>query len=320
MIALPTLAAALAAASLRIAVALPPFWSQYGFDPAHTGQSSFPGPQGPAVKQLWSFAANDQFVSSAVVDGNGNAYVGALDSNLYALNGTSGLPLWQATVNSSVIYTPILGLGGTVVVVTSSAGNVAALEAATGKQRWENATGAITAPTLGDNHLLLTTGNSIIAADFSTGAQIWTYTTVRNGFPTGGSGAAFDGLYVQFVNPCADYPGYCGTVSSWNIPVNGGSGSSVTVPSFGKPGFVSIIDGTGQLFYNSGDDTIRSGSVNSLLWSVPIASIGSPAVSTTLGLVYVGANDFNVYALNSTSGATVWTYKTQAAGVLILPC
>ncbi len=64
--------------------------------------------------------------------------------------------------------------------------------------------------------------------------------------------------------------------------------------------------------YNPYESILSIDSVKSLWvkWSLPTGGIinGSPAVAN--GVVYVGSNDFNVYALNARTGVKLWTFPT----------
>ena len=63
--------------------------------------------------------------------------------------------------------------------------------------------------------------------------------------------------------------------------------------------------------WNPNETRIGVNNVNSLglLWSYPNMFVGSsPAVAN--GVVYVGSYDYNVYALNATTGVKLWSYST----------
>ena len=57
----------------------------------------------------------------------------------------------------------------------------------------------------------------------------------------------------------------------------------------------------------------RNASTGALLWSYTAGNrVGcSPAVAN--GVVYVGSDDHNLYALNARTGALLWSYKTGGA-------
>ena len=71
---------------------------------------------------------------------NAVVYVGSYDSNVYALNATTGTKLWNCATGDSVLSSPAVSNG--VVYVGSNDNNVYALNAATGAKLWNYATGS----------------------------------------------------------------------------------------------------------------------------------------------------------------------------------
>ena len=79
---------------------------------------------------------------------------------------------------------------------------------------------------------------------------------------------------------------------------------------------------------HTGYSTSTAPSTNQTLWKYSTSSaVNSPVVAD--GIVYVGSDDYNVYALNATTGALIWTYTTGwsvyscpavAGGVVYVGC
>jgi len=48
-----------------------------------------------------------------------------------------------------------------------------------------------------------------------------------------------------------------------------------------------------------------------LKWSYPAGDVGTSSPTTANGVVYIGSQDHNVYALSARSGALLWSYRTR---------
>ena len=64
---------------------------------------------------LWEFETEGQ-VSDPAIGFNGMVYVGSTDNNLYAINGKSGVKLWEFKTGGIVSSSPAIGSDGTVYV------------------------------------------------------------------------------------------------------------------------------------------------------------------------------------------------------------
>lgn len=91
-------------------------------------QVAFPGRSG----MLFPMAA---FYGSPIVGRDGDIYIGSMDFNFYAVNGTNGTPRWARSTPDWILSTPAIGADHTV-YVGSYAGGFGALDAATGATRW----------------------------------------------------------------------------------------------------------------------------------------------------------------------------------------
>ena len=70
----------------------------------------------------------------------------------------------------------------------------------------------------------------------------------------------------------------------------------------------------GMVYVGSLDDNIYAlnATTGALLWSYTTGSIVASSPAVANGMVYVGSEDDNVYALNATTGALLWSYTTGA--------
>jgi len=66
---------------------------------------------------LWEFETGDAIVfSSPAIGSDGTIYVGSHDKKLYAINGKSGVKLWEFETGGSVDSSLVIGSDGTVYV------------------------------------------------------------------------------------------------------------------------------------------------------------------------------------------------------------
>ena len=64
---------------------------------------------------LWEFETGDNVSSSPAIGPDGTVYVGSWDNKLYAINGKSGVKLWEFKTGG-VVSSPAIGSDGTVYV------------------------------------------------------------------------------------------------------------------------------------------------------------------------------------------------------------
>ena len=88
---------------------------------------------------LWQFTTGADMGAAPAVD-SGVVYFGSEDSNVYALNASTGAKLWQFATGNIVVSAPAVDNG--VVYVSSVDANVYALNASTGAKLWQFTTGS----------------------------------------------------------------------------------------------------------------------------------------------------------------------------------
>ncbi len=57
-----------------------------------------------------------------------------------------------------------------------------------------------------------------------------------------------------------------------------------------------------------------------LIWKFSTGDGGWTAPAVVDGVVYIGSDDHNVYALNSTTGAKLWNYTTGSLVTIVTRC
>jgi uncharacterized repeat protein (TIGR01451 family) len=226
---------------------------------------------------------------------NGVVYFGSFDDGnviLYALNASTGAELWSFnTGGGDVITSPAVANG--VVYIGSVGGTVYAINASTGAQLWSYATGVPVAisPAIANGVVYVGSNDDergekdFFALNASTGALLWSFEGV--GPPT------------SFTSPAV---------------ANGVV-------------YVAAADGLDRSY----DLYALNASTGALLWSFQNCQIdacegpfGSPAVAN--GVVYIGSDGINIpvqgavatpgnlYALNASNGALLWSDKTGDIG------
>jgi uncharacterized repeat protein (TIGR01451 family) len=238
--------------------------------------------------------------SPAVV--NGVVYVGSVDHNVYARNGSTGATLWSFATGNFVHSSPAVASG--VVYVGSGDGNLYALNAATGALLWSFDTGSASVGGI-DSSPAVVNGvvyigaedANVYALNAATGAKLWSYTT--GGFlgisssPAVVNGVVYIGAYGDNVYALNASTG----AKLWSSPTG-----LIASPAVAN-GMVYIDSGGGSMY-------ALNANTGATLWSYDTGGggVSSPAVAN--GVVYVGAEDRNVYALNASTGAKLWSYTT----------
>ena len=245
--------------------------------------------------ELWRYATNG-LVSCPAVVGNilyvsSDVYLsssGNWNDIIYALNAANGNQLWNYTTSynsaSSSANFGGVGAGGPssstivngVLYVGSYDGNVYALNATNGQKIWSYLTqGSVgSSPAFVNGVVYIGSGDgNVYALNAKNGARIWNYKT---GYPVGSSPAVVNG--VVYIGSCDGnvYALKAGDGDKlWNYTTHG----TGLLPS------KTYVNGTTVYFV-----------------------LSSPAVVN--GVVYVGSDDGNVYALNAKDGIKLWNYTT----------
>lgn len=253
----------------------------------------------------WSFSSGAFLVSSPAVS-NGIVYFGSYDSNVYAVNGSTGAKLWTYTTGNRVYSSPAVVNG--VVYVASSDSNVYALDANTGAKLWSY--------TADDVYLVsaLTVVSGVVyvgadhmyALDASTGTLLWSFDT---------SG------YLDSAPVVANGSMYFGSWDHNVYALNAKTGALLWTFATGNSVEMSPSIAYGVVYIGSDDCYLYglNASTGVKLWSYKDPGCSSesyfndasPAVAN--GVVYFLTAVGNVFALNSSTGAVLWRYTVDGA-------
>jgi outer membrane protein assembly factor BamB len=264
---------------------------------------------------LWSFNTGSPVQSSPAV-ANGVVYFGSGDDNVYALNASTGAKLWSYTTGGGIDSSPAVVNG--VVYFGSEDDNVYALNASTGAKLWSFTTGSGigSSPAVANGVVYVgSSDGNVYALNASTGAKLWSYdTNALNGGPVISSPAVVNG--VVYVSSGFNSNGIV-------YALNAGTGALLW--SYATGGEVwsspSVVNGMVYIGTYAGSVIALNASTGALLWSFGTSEFwqSSPAVAN--GVVYVGSGVLsccavlgpglcpgNIYALNASTGALLWSY------------
>jgi outer membrane protein assembly factor BamB len=171
----------------------------YQINAAHSGRQPKDSLR-PPLRQRW-FHAFDGAISYPII-ADGRIIVvsqtrGNVDPTIYAFDAKSGSPLWQAGPYGGYIKGQEVNLAydrGAVFAATED-GELIALDAATGKERWsehlDGFYGFTSMPVAAGGAVFVTGPNSLFAIDENTGLPVYESKNSMGGTPTLGSGRIF---------------------------------------------------------------------------------------------------------------------------------
>lgn len=263
--------------------------------------------------KLWSFQTSDWVQSSPVVS-NGIVYVGSDDHRIYAINAATGLAQWSQpfTTNDVVRCSP--AIYNNVVYVGSNDDNVYAIKAHDGAKLWSFPTGAsvISSPTVGGGCVFLGNIYHFYTLGLN-GALKWKIDHAVGDTQSHLSPPAY--AYARGAVYVA-WPGLEAIVNYYNVRAHSIS-TGARLWNFGRQGYyrpslVSSPAVTNDMLYVGTTLRPSSSADQSGIYALNIATgtqvwyfatkgpvDSSPAVVD--GIVYVGSNDGNLYAIGTQS-------------------
>jgi outer membrane protein assembly factor BamB len=288
-------------------------WTMFHYDSARDGVTQASGPPSAPTSPMWTYTTGNTVYPSPVV-ADGYVFIPSYDGTIYALDEYTGNLLWSFFTGGNIIGTP--AVANSIVYVSSKNGYVYALDEQTGSVVWrianDNLTPVTSSPVIADGKLFWGTFLSpssgyaeVLAVNPQTGSVIWRNTgisdyvegslAVRNGRVFLGIGA-LNNAQVLSLNESTG-----AQIWAYN------TGLAVTIT--GSPavayGRVYVpLDGTRFLALDE--------YTGFLDWSFATASNSTTAAAYN-GILYFGAGNRNVYAVNASTGASIWTRTTGGA-------
>jgi outer membrane protein assembly factor BamB len=227
-------------------------------------------------------------------------YVGGYNSNVLALNGTTGQLQWSFSGSANFPFSaaPTLGPDGTV-YIGNWGGNFYAINP-DGTLKWMAAcvqeinSAAVVGPF---GHVFVGAGNGVNAFDATSGTPIWTFTSNSTVASAPALGLGGTVLYVGSY----DFNMYAVHTATghmlWKAPLGGEVSASAAI---GADGTVYVGTWKNNFF-------ALNGLTGSVTWKLnSIGGFASGASISTSGLVYISTSG-TMYAVHGATGASVWT-------------
>jgi outer membrane protein assembly factor BamB len=240
-------------------------------------------------------------ISSSPSYSDGRVFFGLTDSNVIALNASTGKTLWtfataplyqltKTTSNDNPVRSTPTAANG-VVYVDSTEGHLYALNASSGKKLWSYSFGGGASddsiPVVAGSSIFFSTSNGeILSLNVADGSKIWNYSCGSEWIST----PNYDTSYV-FVSPLAIEDN---AVFFNYDAVVGWKDSSYKY--FGVVCTLNALSGTKMWNKTISIDT-------------PYARTAHNGVVVHNGVVYAFSDDQNLYALNARNGETFWNYN-----------
>lgn len=267
-------------------------------------------------KVLWSTPTKSPMIFSGSYYQGRFLRGGTDDNTMYCFNATNGETLWTYNANSVGYFTIGCAVAYGMVYEPNKDGNIYAIDVETGNLAWKyKGPGTMLFPgnpTVADGKVYVTTGQNATfgeetgASEFAclnayTGEVIWKL-PIEAYAPRESVAVAYGKLYL--------IPGDVTTA------VDATSGSEYVVKgqvwAFGSNSS-KVSDGSWPMFRH---DAVRSsigkgGPSNlTLVWKYTTngAVMSSPSIED--GILYVGSEDKNIYAINAWSGELIWNFTT----------
>lgn len=298
-------------------------WPMFHHDLALLGYSTSPAPDTNDI--LWIYDTNST-VSSSPAIADGILYVGAVDSNLYAIDALDGSLVWTFNTSGPIYSSPAVADGNVYFLSDFPDGNLYSLDAQTGAMNWNQPLGSgpwdWSSPAINDGNVFIGSSNgNINSLDADTGAYNWTtyiggspdspiavvnakvYSGTHNFNNNSPTLVALDessGAIVWTYDYYLYHGGVVGMVNSNGVAVADGDNDGDLEVYFGVYNWSGV-----------GDQAVCLEEANGVeVWTTSINgnSTSTPAVHD--GRVFIGSDDANVYALDAETGAYDWSFQT----------
>jgi len=304
------------------AIAYADDWPQFHHDSALSGYTESDGPDTNHL--AWSVATGEVIHSSPAI-ADGILYIATLNGNIYARNAYNGAEVWTHDYGASIYSSPAVDEGR--VYFLSLNGTVYAANAATGAMIWSNNIGSgpwnWSSPAVHDGNVFIASSNGLVfSLDGASGAVNWitpiggepnSMIAVANGKVY--SGTHNMGNYAPTLVALDETTGTIEWAYDYYLSHGGVTGmincNGVSVADGDSDGNLEVYFGV----YNWGGVGPQAICLDEATgieeWTVSIGgnSTSTPAIHD--GVVFIGSDDYQVYALDaSNNGAVLWSYPT----------
>ena len=319
-------------------------WSQFHFTPDHDGLNPYENVLNTHtvgnLSLLWMYTTGGPVQSPPIVV-NGVVYIGSNDGNVYALKASTGALLWSFPTGEVMAVSPALAVSNGEVYVGSNSGGgpspFYALQASTGAVLWSYGTvvGVSSPPTIVNGVVYIGGFDWVYALNASDGNQVWRgetdYNTAssmafaegavyyfRNGGSAEFSSPAVANGVVYFATGVVSDDASDGSLLCILGPYGMAAMNAVTCDvlwNYTAGGSVTysspaIVNGVVYFGSDGGNVYALNASNGALLWSYANSGAVQSSPAVANGVVYIGSDDNNLYALNASTGAPLWNYTT----------
>jgi outer membrane protein assembly factor BamB len=298
-----------------------PAWGQFHYAATRSGYDPVEKTLSPAnvgrIVERWHATLGGCVYNTPLVSG-GRVFTSDTSGQLTALRQSDGRRIWSTTIG--FIPDSTAALWGSLVIspgTDASGGYVAAFDAATGARRWRTRLtvdqyASITAPAVYGSAVYISAGTTIYAISASSGRVLWKtrLTTSPDGIVEGPVAVSGFGEYVV----AAGTDGHVYALDSatgavhWNVSAGGGiyhGGPAI------YSGVVYVPEGHSSSEGSGFDIVALQVSDGRLLWHSYAGDDVHVTPAAGQGRVFIGSIDEGVRALDSKTGALLWTAEYQ---------
>ena len=308
----------------------------YTFVPASVGEYAYVASQSGTLvklengKPVWKISAGQPLSAGVGADAR-LVVVGTPKGGVLAFSADDGKPLWQATVSSEVLATPVVGDDG--VAVKSGDNQVHLLSAADGSSKWvyQRATPPLSvrsagAPLFADRYLFIGyPGGKLVALSLQNGAPVWEGVVA---LPKGAT--ELDRVADIVASPIVDGRQICavafqGRVACFDMGQGGAmvwSRDMSSVAGLAADGrYLFVADDSGvvhALDRQSGSSLWKQDKLKNRRLSGPVVQRGLVAVADAEGIVHFLSRDDGSFAARQKTDGTPVRAPLKMLGSAIL--
>ena len=251
-------------------------------------------PSNPDGSPKWNYATTNYIDNaSPALGSNGAVYIGSADGYLYAVDGAKGTLDWKFQASSPITTSAAVGLDGTVYFHDDL--NLYAVSQA-GAMKWRVSVNghSYASPVIGPTGILYVgTPGGVLLVDGNGN----TVATVATANPVDASPAIDEDGTAYFGTGGGDVYGVNSNgTQKWHVTISTAEGFSST-PAINPAGQICLCDESGNVYVLA----TANGTVVRTISLPAGVSLCAPAVALD-GTLYVGASDFNLYGVNTTTG------------------
>jgi len=286
-------------------------WTMLGGDPSHTGAVTSGTLITPNL--LWSYPTTGALAgASSPAVANGILYLGSANGNLYALNATDGIKLWNYSTGGAVGSSPAVANG--IVYAGSIGGGFYGLNATNGEKIWSFTTDWInSSPTIVDGVVYFAGSHTVYAFNATSGLMLWNYCVNVQFIPLDPEGIYSSPAVVNGFVYIGSNNGLAGNLYAlnatdgsqlWVYPTEGWIESPPTVGN----NIVYIPSSDGDLYALNATNGQKVWSYSNILVKV----YDGASVAFANNVVYVLSYYPNgaIEALNAKTGVQLWSSST----------